>query len=845
MPEVLAKARLVLVVTSVLCLLALSVSAGAAEIKWKDPKIQALPEKYKIWLDKITLIITELEVEAFLKLDKDYQRDAFIEKFWRIRDPYPDSTRNEYRDQFDDLQAESLILFGSLNEDRSQMLVLNGIPQVRLEFRCSGVTFPLEIWFYDGSDLTPFEFFMLFVTDVTGRRFHLWYPRDGVNELMDNKSAASTTRPFWEAIMMCQDGQDVARIIQSLLAQPDDFEIFMNRILTKDVGPSAEWVATFESYSTDLPDEAKVFEAKLDLSFPDRYQSRTVMEGTITVSILASETIELAEQRSFDFMLSGELLREGRLFENFRYKFDYPANSIAGGVIPMTFQRRLRPGTYDMVLRVEDLNSGKFWRDERQITVPELTDRPTFIPTDPESARILEAAAAAFALGETTLKIVRPRGEMHSGMVRFDTLTTGDEIVEMVFDLNGQARLRKRSPPFSVEFDLGNVPREHRLTAIGNDSEGQEVARDEIVLNGGAHRFAVRLVEPQAGKTYTEDLTAVAAVTVPKDSVVTRVEFYLNEDLLATLFQAPFVQAIGLPESGALAYVRAVAYRPDESSTEDLVFINAPDYLEQMDVEFVELYTTVLDKQLRPVLGLEQNNFSIYEDEVPQTIVRFEVVKDLPIHAGVMLDVSASMEGSIDQARDAALKFFEDTITPKDRAALITFNDHPRLAVKFTNDVKTWAGGLAGIQAERGTSLYDSLIFALYYFNGIRGQRSLLLLSDGKDESSRFDFDDTLEYVHRTGVAIYTIGLGIEGKNSREAKSALTKIAEETGGRSFFIKDISEISPIYASIQEELRSRYLIGYQSSNTATSTRFREVVVKMTEKGQEAKTIRGYYP
>jgi Ca-activated chloride channel family protein len=660
---------------------------------------------------------------------------------------------------------------------------------------------------------------------------------------MDNQSAASSGRPFWEAITLCRDGQDVARIIQRLLVQRDDFEMFMNRILTKDVGPSAEWVATFESYSTDLPDEAAVFEAKLDLTFPDRYQSRTVMEGTITVSILASETIELAEQHSFDFMLSGELLREGRLFENFRYKFDYPAGSIRGGVIPMTFQRRLRPGSYNMVLRVEDLNSGKFWRDEREIVVPELTDRPVVIPTDPESARILEAAA--FALGETTLKIVRPRGEMHSGMVRFDTLTTGDEIVEMEFDLNGQARLRKRSPPFSVEFDLGNVPREHTLTAIGKNSAGEEVARDQIVLNGGAHRFAVRLTEPRPGKTYTEDLTAVAVVTVPKDSVVTRVEFYLNEDLLATLFQSPFVQAIDLPESGSLAYVRAVAYRPDESSTEDLVFINAPDYLVQVDVEFVELYTTVLDKQQRPVLGLTKDSFSVYEDGVAQTIVRFDVVKDLPIHTGVMLDVSASMEGSIDQARDAALKFFEDTITPRDRAALITFNDHPRLTVKFTNDIKTWAGGLAGIRAERGTSLYDSLIFALYYFNGIRGQRSLLLLSDGKDESSRFDFDDTLEYAHRTGVAIYTIGLGIEGKNSREAKSALTKIAEETGGRPFFIKDISELGPIYASIQEELRSRYLVGYQSSNTGTSTRFREVAVKMAEKGQEAKTIRGYYP
>ena len=97
----------------------------------------------------------------------------------------------------------------------------------------------MEIWFFDGSDLTPFEFFLLFVTDLGGRRFHLWYPRDGLDELMDNQSAASSGRPFWEAITLCRDGQDVARIIQRLLVQRDDFEMFMNRILTKDVGPSA------------------------------------------------------------------------------------------------------------------------------------------------------------------------------------------------------------------------------------------------------------------------------------------------------------------------------------------------------------------------------------------------------------------------------------------------------------------------------------------------------------------------------------------------------------------------------------------------------------------------------
>ena len=94
-------------------------------------------------------------------------------------------------------------------------------------------------------------------------------------------------------------------------------------------------------------------------------------------------------------------------------------------------------------------------------------------------------------------------------------------------------------------------------------------------------------------------------------------------------------------------------------------------------------------------------------------------------------------------------------------------------------------------------------------------------------------------------MAIYAIGLDITGKGAGSAKKALTEFSRETGGRAFFIKDVGELSAIYAGIREELSSRYLIGYQSSNTSKSSRFREVEVQVVGKGLEAKTIRGYYP
>jgi Ca-activated chloride channel family protein len=132
------------------------------------------------------------------------------------------------------------------------------------------------------------------------------------------------------------------------------------------------------------------------------------------------------------------------------------------------------------------------------------------------------------------------------------------------------------------------------------------------------------------------------------------------------------------------------------------------------------------------------------------------------------------------------------------------------------------------------------MIFTLFYFNGVKGQRAILLLTDGRDENSRFSFEDALEYARRAGVTIYTIGLGDDIE-----KRKLTKLSEETGGRAFFIKSAAELHAIYATIQEDLRSQYLVAYQSTNTSPETNFRTVEVKVDRPGTEIKTMHGYYP
>jgi Ca-activated chloride channel family protein len=808
---------------------------------------EPLPEKYRAWLEDVDLLLSAEERTAFLALTQDYQRDAFIRRFWEVRDEQPQTPRNELREGWEIRVQEARKRFGTLDDGRARVLLFNGIPDEVVLSGCPDVLWPLEVWYYDRSERTKAQLVVVLYQKWGAGKYRIWNPLDRIDALLAD-GAALINGPRSPGIGGCRDIEHSTRIAKAVgwvAAQGMGWQMLEAKLDSPPPPPSKEWVPTFSSYSTDLPEGAPVFNARLDVEFPGKRQSRTVLQGILAVPVSEISPVQLAGSRTYNFLLTGEVVREGELFDSFRYRFDLPAfqGESQAGTLPLIFQRSLRPGEYTLIVKLEDMGSGRFFRAERPLSVPAVENgMPPPPPSDPETAQLMEAANAALAGGETVLQILEPFGELKTGMNRFDTVTSAD-ISKVTFALDGHAVLTKRTPPFSVELDLGSLPRPRLLAATAFDASGREIARDELLVNSAYNRFRVRLAEPRQGQSYQSSVPVRAEVEVPDGESIERVEVFLDDARVATLFQPPWEQVLFLPQHASLAYVRAVAFLADGSSTEDLVFVNAPEYLERIDVDFVELYASVLDRRGRPVQGLEAKDFAVSEDGVRQEIARFERVTDLPIHAALVLDVSASMEGSLGQATDAALAFLQGAVRPKDRAALITFNDRPNLAVKFTRDVDALAGGLAGLKAERGTSLYDTIIFSLFYFNGVKGQRAIVLLSDGKDEGSRFSYDDALDSARRAGVAIYPIGLGEELE-----KRKLEKIAEETGGRAFFLKDVSELAGIYAAIQEELRSKYLIAYQSTNTgggAGGDEFRAVDLKVSRPGAEAKTMRGYYP
>lgn len=868
----------------------LLVSGAATAAKKKRPPCQdgrqpdagALPARHLQWTEEVALLLTDEEIQSFLCLSQDYQRDAFIVEFWKARDPYPETARNEFREHWGERLSMVRQLFDSTDDERARYYLLNGPPDIHVDICPRRSATKVEAWFYGFRDMSEVmsaiysrrlrqdQYAVIFYRPLGVGAWRVWLPNEDLGRRMMQPGGRSDLPggrlgglSREELGAGCKDEElgYAMGIIQILNDWGGMLGFYYDRMIGEKLepieAPSNEWLRTFESYSTDLPSGAPQLAASLDVTFPGRKESRTVVQTLVQVEAASATLADLAGARSYGFELIGEILRadadtgDDRLFESFRYRFEFPVEDDGASgdelpAMPLVAQRYLRPGSFKLILRVDDLNGDAVWRHAQPLEVARVEEAAGWTEADLEP--IFAEANRALAAGEPTIRIIEPGGDLISGYLRFDTAVTGP-VDKVRFTLDDKDLFTTTRAPFSADVRLGDLPRSQMLRAIAYDAAGNQIASDSYLINGSPHRFDVRIIEPIPGNRHSDSVRMRAQVTVPEGRSLEELQVFRNDDQVATLYEEPFTVPIELPDGPALTIVRIVGKLADAEGpaafVEDTAIINGPATLEEVQVDFVELYTTVDDRDRRPLLDLPENAFRVLEDGVQQEIVRFERVDDTPLIGTILLDVSASMEERLKRSVQAAADFFQQVITERDELSIVTFNDRPHLAAPFTRDRIEFAKGLMGLRAERGTALYDSLIFTLYHLNGLPGQRAVLLLSDGVDEHSRYDLDDALEYARRSEAAIYAIGLALPKKAKESPKKVLEQLATETGGRAFFVDDVSHLGAVYDQIAVELRSKYFLAYQSSSTAPSDAFRRVEVVVDQRGAKARTIRGYYP
>lgn len=773
------------------------------------------------WLDEVSLLLGNNEREAYLRLAGEEERRDFIRRFWEVRDPYPQTERNELQEGWAARLAEARQRWG-LEDDRSRALLLRGKPDTSFEASCPGAPV-YEVWIYQPTFQVKHRSVLVFMLGDGAAR--LWQPGPDSPKLSP------------PSVDGCDHGKELLRESRWISTLGDEqYRALVERTLARPRPNPRDWYTQLVSMPTpsEIPAEEGALTADLAVEYPARYEDNSVVRVKMTVP---SES--LSTPAAHELLLTGQVLQDRGVLEDFRYSFQVDPRIESQPFIPLVFERYLRPGLYKLRIKLVDLITKRFFLGERELSVP------AFDPALTASLdRLYEEADAALTADRPGVRLLRPADKLVAGNTRFEARVEG-RISQVAFLLDGRKIYTRTRPPYAVTLDLGDVPRLQKIGVEGLSESGEVIARDEMVLNAGAQRFAVRLVDPQPGKEYRNSLRARVQVEPPQGERVERVEVWFNEDRVATLYQPPYTQPILLPKGREVGYVRAVAYLGDGRAAEDLVLLNTAAAPDAMAVRLVELFTTVLDGSGRPVQAVDPGIFRVLEDGMPQKVRIVEPVGETPIRVVTLIDNSLSMRERLEETREAALQFLQRTLRPVDQAAVITFNRTPRVAVGLTNDLEELREGLTGLLAEDQTSLYDSLAYGLQYLSGVKGQRAVLLLSDGMDRSSRLTFEQALECARRAGIAVYTIGLGLEEGARGEAGDKLRRMAAETGGRSWFVDSTAELDTVYQQIERELRSQYRISYQSSNNSPQDGFRAVRVEVAQKGMEARTISGYYP
>jgi VWFA-related protein len=252
---------------------------------------------------------------------------------------------------------------------------------------------------------------------------------------------------------------------------------------------------------------------------------------------------------------------------------------------------------------------------------------------------------------------------------------------------------------------------------------------------------------------------------------------------------------------------------------------------------------TVLDASRRYV-DVTAADLEVMEDGVAQKVDTFQEAVD-PVSIVVALDQSGSMKKSADLVRQTA-KQFVLAVRPEDSLALILFADEPKYAHVLATNRQWSLDAIEKYNPNGGTALYDALWNSLLTLKGVPGRRAVVVMTDGRDENnpgtapgSAHMFDEILPLSRQVGATIYTVGLG-----TKLDKDILEKLANETGGQSYFASDASALGDQFQAVVENLRRRYVLSYTSSNTEHNGKWRAVQIRPRSQGLVVATGGGYF-
>ena len=268
-------------------------------------------------------------------------------------------------------------------------------------------------------------------------------------------------------------------------------------------------------------------------------------------------------------------------------------------------------------------------------------------------------------------------------------------------------------------------------------------------------------------------------------------------------------------------------------------------------VSEVVLYATVVDSHQRLVTSLQKQDFTVYENNVPQTITAFGQ-EDVPVSMAILVDNSGSMAQKRAAVNRAAIDLIQAS-NPQDEAFIVNFSDEAFLDQDLTSNIDLLRKGLSHIDSQGGTALYDAVIAAADHLakHAKHPKQVILIITDGEDNSSSATLADTVRRIQDlNGPIVYSIGLLFDESNHSQghrARKALQSLSDDTGGIAFFPKSLNQVDSIAAEVAQDIRHQYVIGYHPTQPISQGGYRAIRVEAKAKGVGKLSVRtraGYF-
>jgi VWFA-related protein len=331
----------------------------------------------------------------------------------------------------------------------------------------------------------------------------------------------------------------------------------------------------------------------------------------------------------------------------------------------------------------------------------------------------------------------------------------------------------------------------------------------------------------------------------------------------------PFVSGRAMAQLAPSPDAPPVSTAPAQPQDEDSVATF------KLQVNLVDMFFTVKDKQGNLVPHLTQDDCTVFENKEPQKLKSFVAETHQPLTLGILLDTSGSQTNVLPLEQDVGSQFLDRVLTKKDEAFLLSFDVNVDLLQDYTNsprmlsramgkaEINTAGGGGGGIPgagggtvptigAPKGTLLYDAVYLASNEkMNQETGRKAMILLTDGEDEGSVHRIQDAISAAQKSNVIIYTILIadrgffGSYGSFGYTGYSAMKKLTEETGGRLIDVgNNGKKLQDAFQQIEDELRTQYVATYVPSNTKLDGTFRKVTVECKGDGMKVQVRKGYF-